>query len=143
MARDRSGPALRFQWLDVPATDATLSTEGHRNVSDGYLLDASSIDEYLDAYLPDRPTQSREPYCSPLLADDLSGLPPARIITCGFDKLRGDGEAYAARLAEAGVAAEHVRLDGHVHPSFAFTRLVPSAAANERESIAALAAALA
>ena len=143
MARDRNGPALRFQWLDVPSVDSTLSTEGHRNVPDGYLLDAASIDEYLDAYLTDRPTQAREPYCSPLLADDLSGLPPARIVTCEFDKLRGDGEAYAARLGEAGVPVTHVRLAGHVHPSFAFTRIVPSAAANERESIAALAAALA
>ena len=62
-------------------------------------------------------------------------------MTCGFDKLRGDGEAYAKRLADAGIAATHVRLDGHVHPSFALTRRIPSAAANERESIAALAAA--
>jgi acetyl esterase len=141
MARDRGGPSLAFQWLDVPALDATLSTEGHRNVPDGHLLDAAAIDDYLDSYLPDRATQVREPYCSPLLADDLAGLPPAHVVTCGFDKLRGDGEAYAARLIEAGVAATHVRLAGHVHPSFAFTRLVPSSAVNQRESIAALAAA--
>jgi acetyl esterase len=141
MSRDRNGPPLVFQWLDVPALDATLSTEGHRNVPDGNLLDEASIEEYLDLYLPDRPTQVTEPYCSPLLADDLTGLPPAHIVTMEFDKLRGDGEAYAKRLADAGIATTHVRLAGHVHASFALTRRIPSAAANERESIAALAAA--
>lgn len=142
MARDRGGPRLCHQWLDVPATDLTLSQEGHRNVADGYLLDAATIDDYLAHYLRD-PSQATEPYASPLLADDLSGLPPAWIMTAGYDRLRGDGEAYAAALEAAGVAARHVRLAGHVHPSFAFTRLVPSAAAYERDAIAALAAAFA
>jgi acetyl esterase len=142
MTRDRGGPPLVFQWLDVPALDATLATEGHRNVPDGNLLDAVAIEEYLDAYLPDRAAQVTEPYVSPLLADDLSGLPPAHIVTCGHDKLRGDGEAYAKRLADAGIAATHVRLAGHAHPTFALTKRIASAAANERESIAALAAAL-
>lgn len=138
MARDRGGPAICHQWLDVPALDATLSQAGHREVPDGYLLDAAAIDDYLDHYLAD-PDQAREPYCSPLLADDLGGLPTAWIMTAEFDKLRGDGEAYAVALRQAGVAAHHVRLAGHVHPSFAFTRIVPSAATYERDAIAALA----
>lgn len=140
MSRDRNGPAICHQWLDVPATDATLAQSGHREVPDGYLLDAAAIDDFLDHYLAD-PSQATEPYCSPLLAADHSNLPPAWIMTCEFDRLRGDGEAYAAALQAAGVSATHVRLAGHVHPSFAFTRIVPSAAAYEREAIAALAAA--
>jgi acetyl esterase len=142
MARDRGGPAICHQWLDVPALDATLSTPGHREVPDGYLLDAASIDEYTDLYVPDH-DRRREPYCSPLLATDHSGLPPAWIMTCEFDKLRGDGEGYAAALREAGVPVTHTRLAGHVHPSVAFTRIVASAAAYERDAIAALAAAFA
>lgn len=137
IARDRGGPAICHQWLDVPALDSTLSQSGHREVPDGYLLDAAAIDDFLDHYLAD-PAQAREPYCSPLLVRDLSGLPPAWIMTAEFDKLRGDGEAYAKALSAAGVTAHHVRLEGHVHSSFAFTRLVPSAA-YEREAITALA----
>jgi acetyl esterase len=137
MARDRGGPAICHQWLDVPAVDSTLSQSGHREVPDGYMLDAAGIDDYLDHYLAD-PAQVTEAYCSPLLADDLTCLPPAWIMTCEFDKLRGDGEAYAAALIAAGGTAQHTRLAGHVHPSFAFTRLVPSARAYEEQAIAAL-----
>jgi len=140
MSRDRHGPRICHQWLDVPATDATLAQSGHREVADGYLLDGAVIDDFLAHYLAD-PAQALEPYCSPLLAADHRDLPPAWIMTCEFDRLRGDGEAYAAALNAAGVPATHIRLAGHVHPSFAFTRLVPSAAAYERDATAALAAA--
>jgi acetyl esterase len=142
MARDRDGPSVCHQWLDVPATDLTCSQSGFRDVPDGYGLDRAAVDDYLSHYLPD-PTMATEPYCSPLLAGDLSGLPPAWIMTAEFDKLRGDGEAYAAALNTAGVEAHHVRLAGHVHASFSFTRILPSARAYQRDAIAALAAAFA
>jgi len=142
MARDRGGPRLCHQWLDVPATDLTLAQSGHRDVPDGYLLDGAAIDDFLAHYLAD-PAQATEPYCSPLLADDLTGLPPAWIMTAEFDKLRGDGEAYAAALEVAGVPARHVRLAGHIHASFALTRLTESARNYERDAIAALADAFA
>ena len=77
----------------------------------------------------------------PLHADDLSSLPPAWITTCGADPLRDDGRAYADRLREAGVAVQHRHLAGHVHPSFAFTRIA-SAATHERDAITALRTAL-
>ena len=137
MARDRTGPSLCHQWLDVPATDCTLSQSGHREVADGYLLDAAVIDEFLDAYVPD-PARRTEPYCSPLLATSHAGLPPAWIMTAEYDRLRGDGEAYASVLRRDGVGATHVRLDGHIHASFSFTRLLPSSRAYERDAIAAL-----
>lgn len=137
MARDRHGPVLCHQWLDVPATDATLAQSGHREVPDGYLLDRAAIEEYLACYLPD-PAQATEPYCSPLLAASHRGLPSAWIMTAELDKLRGDGEAYTHTLRAAGVGATHVRLAGHIHPSFAFTRLLPSSRAYERDAIAAL-----
>lgn len=140
MTRDRSGPEIMYQWLDVPATDCTKSQEGHRNVADGYLLDAEAIDEFLDLYFAD-PADHTNPLASPLFAEDLSGLPPAWIMTAEYDKLRGDGVAYAEALTAAGVEAKHIRLAGHVHPSFAFTRIIPTAATYEDQAIAALAAA--
>ena len=63
-------------------------------------------------------------------------------MSTGYNKLRDDGVAYADALAEAGVPVEHEVLEGHVHPSFAFTRLVPSARAYEQRAIGALGAAL-
>ena len=142
MARDRSGPSIVHQWLDVPATDLTLSQPSFRDVPDGYLLDRASIDEYLACYLTD-PAQATEPYASPLLAADHHGLPPAWIMSAEYDKLRDDGRVYAEALEAAGVPVTYRLLTGHVHPSFAFTRLIPSAAAYERDAIAALAAAFA
>lgn len=138
MARDRSGPAICHQWLDVPATDLTLAQPSIRLVPDGLLLDRDDIDRYLAHYLAD-PSQATDPYASPLLAPDLAGLPPAWVMSAEFDKLRDDGAAYATALEAAGVATKYRLLEGHVHPSFAFTRVVPSAAAYEQDAIAALA----
>ncbi len=138
MARDRTGPGICHQWLDVPATDLTLAQEGHRTVPDGYLLDAADIDEYLGLYLPD-PAMATDPRCSPLLADDLRGLPPAWIMSAGYDRLRGDAQAYTEALEAAGAEVRHTRLAGHIHTTFAFTRLLPSARAYEARAVAALA----
>ena len=137
MARDRGGPTICHQWLDVPATDATLSQSGYRDVPDGYLLDAATIGEFLASYLAD-PAQATDPYCSPLLAASHANLPPAWVMTAEYDHLRGDGEAYVTALRGDGVEATHVRLAGHIHPSFAFTRLLASARAYECDAIAAL-----
>lgn len=142
MARDRGGPAIRHQWLDVPAVDLTLSQPSIHEVPDGHLLDLAAIHEYLDAYLMGDRSKATEPYASPLHAEDLSGLPPAWIMSAEYDKLRDDGVAYAAALEAAGVPVEMQILAGHVHPSFAFTRLLPSSKAYERQAIAALATAL-
>lgn len=137
MARDRNGPGICHQWLDVPATDLTLSQPSFQSVPDGHLLDRSTIDAYLDCYLDD-PAQAREPYASPLHAIDHSGLPPAWIMGVEYDKLRDDSTAYAEALRSAGVEVEHQILPGHVHPSFAFTRILASAAANEQHAVGAL-----
>ena len=136
MSRDRGGPALCYQWLDVPATDLTMTQPSVTSTPPGYLLDHDAMVEYRDAYLLDAADQTA-PYASPFHAPDLTGLPPAWILTCGADPLRDDGRVYAARLREAGVAVVEEHLAGHVHPSFAFTRLA-SAAAYERRAVAAL-----
>ncbi len=141
IARDRSGPAICHQWLDVPATDSRMVQPSIHEVPDGYLLDLDVIVAFRAAYLPTEDLYTH-PYASPLLADSHDGLPPAWIMSTEFDKLRSDGEAYAKALADAGVPVEFEVLPGHVHPSFAFTRLLPSAKDYQHRAIAALARAL-
>jgi acetyl esterase len=141
MARDRSGPGICHQWLDVPATDLTMSQPSIRSVPDGHLLDMAGIVEFRAAYLPEADRWT-EPYASPLHASSHEGLPPAWIMSAELDKLRDDGVAYARALEAAGVPVHFEVLEGHVHPSFAFTRLLPSAKAYEERAIAALARAL-
>jgi acetyl esterase/lipase len=137
MARDRNGPSIAFQMLDVPATDFTLSHPSITDIGEGYLLTRRDIELYREAYLGDL-ERATEPYASPLLAPDLSGLPPAQVMTAEYDPLRDEGAAYAERLREAGVDVEHVRLAGHIHPSFSFTQILPSARDYHRRCVTAL-----
>jgi acetyl esterase len=137
MARDRGGPPLVLQVLEIPVTDLTMSQPSVEENGEGYLLTRTAMTQYRDYYLAD-PGDAKEPYASPLLAPDLSGLPPAVVMTAEFDPLRDEGEAYAARLAEAGVPVIQRRWDGHIHGSSAMTALVPSAREWRAAEIAAI-----
>jgi acetyl esterase len=137
MIRDRSGPPVVLQVLDIPVTDLTLSCASIVENGEGYLLTRDAIEQYVELYLDD-PGDAKHPYASPLLADDLSGLPPAVVMTAELDPLRDEGEAYAARLGDAGVSVRHKRWLGHVHGSSSMTALVPSARDWRDEVIQAL-----
>ncbi len=140
MARDRNGPRLALQMLEIPATDLTMSQPSIRTFGQGYALTFDAMQDYMQAYL-ETPERATEPYASPLLAPDLTGLPPAWVMTCEFDPLRDEGEAYATRLEEAGVPVQFQQLAGHIHGSFAFNRLTASAADYLGEAASALRAA--
>jgi len=142
MARDRGGPTLRFQLLIYPVTDADFSRPSYRENAEGYLLEAAAMTWFWDHYVPDRALR-REAYCAPLQAKDLAGLPPALVITAEFDPLRDEGEAYAARLQEAGVPTRHQRYDGMIHGFFAMGTLVEGARKAMAEAADALQEALA
>jgi acetyl esterase/lipase len=114
MARERGGPPLRFQLLVYPVTHHSFDTPSYRECADGYLLTRASMVYFWDHYLRS-PEDGRQPYASPLLAADLSGLPPALVITAEYDVLRDEGEAYAARLREAGVSVALTRHPGVIH----------------------------
>jgi acetyl esterase len=113
---DERLPDVAFQLLLYPVTDVTTKTGSYARFSSGYLLTESGMDWYISKYLPD-PARRAEPQASPLHAPQLAGLPPAYVATCIPDVLRDEGEAYAARLREAGVAVATQRHD-QIHGFF-------------------------
>ncbi|HEY3529219.1 MAG TPA: alpha/beta hydrolase [Nocardioides sp.] len=110
----REGLALAFQLLVYPGTDATHDRESKRLFGSGFYLTREFMDDSLDRYVPD-PAMRADPRVSPLLADVPAGLAPAYVATAGFDPLRDEGEAYARKLAEAGVEVELRRFPDQIH----------------------------
>ena len=122
-ARDGGGPALTYQLLIYPVTDLTSDTDSKRRFSKGFLLD--SMPFYIASYLG--AGDGRDPHASPMLAEDLSGLPPALVLTAGHDPLRDEGDAYATRLAAAGVPVEHLCRQDMIHGFISLRGLLPEA----------------
>ena len=125
--RDADLPGPRHQMLYYPATAPRSETESHRLFGDGYFLEAATLDFFRTSYVGLDPVD--DPLASPLLTPDLKGLPDAQVITAGFDPLRDEGRAYAARLAEAGVPTLDV-LEGRLIHGFVamdFSRLAREA----------------
>jgi acetyl esterase len=140
-ARDAGGPNIAFQLLVYPATDMTRSLPSHTENGTGYLLDSDAMSWFLDNYLAD--ADRRHPDASPLFADDLSGLPPAFVLTAEFDPLRDEGEAYAERLRTAGVPVTTSRYDGMIHGFYGLDSIFDAAKKATAETVVALRDALA
>jgi acetyl esterase len=126
MARDRGGPELRHQLLVYPVANHAFDTPSYEQNASGYLLSRAMMRWFWNHYLA-RPEDGAQAYASPLRAPSLAGLPPAHVITAGFDPLRDEGEALAARLAREGVPTTHVRYDGMIHGFFSMTGLIDEA----------------
>ena len=105
---------LAFQLLIYPATDLTRSLPSHALFPNSFFLSKAAGDWYLGHYLPDGAVAT-DPHASPLLARDLSRLPPALVMTAGFDPLRDEGRGYAEKMRAAGVEVEHVCSEGSMH----------------------------
>ena len=116
MAKDRNGPKIALQVLMVPATDASVDTASYHEFASGFFLARAFMKFGWDIYVPAKRTRDM-PYVSPLRAslDQLRGLPPALVITAQFDPLRDEGEAYAAKLKQAGVPVVATRYNGTIH----------------------------
>ncbi|USK35785.1 alpha/beta hydrolase [Bacillus sp. F19] len=117
MARDRKGPAITAQVLIYPATNLEFNSESHQTFAKGFGLDREQLIWFRDHYLRNEEDRFNE-YASPLVAEELSGLPPAIVITAENDVLRDEGRAYAERLKKFGVQVEYACEPGMVHGYF-------------------------
>lgn len=138
LAKQRGGPRFVEQVLFYPVTDANFDTASYREFADFYLGREGMI-WFWDQYLPD-PAQRSDPMASPLQAslDQLKGLPPALIITDEADVLRDEGEAYAAKLRQAGVPVTEVRYQGMIHDFVMLDALADTNAARAATTQAAV-----
>ena len=136
MARDRRGPEICFQLLIYPVTDADFDTGSYLDNAEGYFLTRAGMMWFWDHYVPD-PQDRANPYCAPIRAADLSGLPPAFVLSAEFDPLRDEGEAYGRALAAAGVSVSAQRYDGMLHGFFATPGMTVAETA-QRDAVAAL-----
>ena len=116
LAKARGGPAIRYQALLYPVTDATFDTGSYQRFAEGPWLTRAAMQWFWDAYLPDVARRA-ESTAAPLRAsvEQLRGLPPALVITDEADVLRDEGEAYGRKLRQAGVDVTTVRYEGVFH----------------------------
>ncbi|MCJ0762427.1 alpha/beta hydrolase [Variovorax terrae] len=142
-ARDLQGPPLRFQLLIYPATDMRRSAASHQALGQGYLLTSDTMRYFHDHYIDD-PAHDLDWRASPLLHGNLGGLPPAFVITAGYDPLRDEGLQYAQRLSAAGGRAAQVCFERQIHGFIVMGRLIDEAnvavqlcAAQLRQALAA------
>ncbi|MFK7894380.1 MAG: alpha/beta hydrolase [Myxococcota bacterium] len=126
MARDQDGPSIHHQLLVYPVTDSRLETPSYEENGSGYFLSKEMMRWFWHHYLENE-SDGANPLASPLRAEDLSGLPPATVITAEFDPLRDEGKALATRLQEANVTTQYTNYPGVFHGFFAMTEQIPRA----------------
>jgi acetyl esterase len=125
-ARDGNGPAISGQVLIYPATDFAMKHPSHREPETSIILTHSVMRWFRDHYLNDA-SDIENWRASPARAKTLAGLPPAYVITAGADPLRDEGEEYARRLTDAGVAVTYQTFPGQFHGFFTMGKLLDQA----------------
>jgi acetyl esterase len=126
-ARAAGGPQIHTQVLIYPVTDADLDNETYSDPANQLMLNRDGMIWFWDHYAPD-PADRLRPDASPIRAADLSGLAPAIVLTAEHDVLRQEGEAYAVRLADAGVPVTRRRFGGQMHGFFTMVNILPGSA---------------
>jgi len=134
LARDAGGPAIAGQVLVTPVTDSDLTRPSYVENGERYILTTALMRWFWDHYAD--PNDRSNPKAAPLRRADLSGLPPALVVTCEFDPLRDEGTAYADAMASAGVPVEHLPCRGQIHTSVTAVDVILSAA-RAREAVGA------
>jgi acetyl esterase len=137
MCRDRSGPSLAHQLLVYPVTDNCFDTPSYKANGSGYFLTENTMRWFWHHYL-EKESDGDDFLASPLRATDLSGLPPATVLTAEYDPLRDEGRAYAARLEDAGVPTIYTDYPGVFHGFFGMAGMIPRARQAVDESCALL-----
>lgn len=142
-ARDAGDLPVAFQLLIYPATDMRRTAPSHQSNGEGYLLTKETITYFHDHYIDDA-KHDLDWRASPLLHPDLSGLPPAFVLTAGYDPLRDEGLQYAQALSEAGNRASLVCFDRQIHGFITMGKVIDEAstavslcAAQVRQALAA------
>jgi len=126
-SRDEDGPAIALQVMVYPVTDlSSFDTPSYREFGEDHYLTRSEMEWFRGHYLRNM-EDARDPHASPLLALDLSELPPALIITAECDPLRDEGQAYAKRLEYDGVPVAYTCYAGMIHPFFSLSGAIPQA----------------
>jgi acetyl esterase len=115
LARDLGGPSFAFQLLIYPAVGSRGYSASMAEFATGYLFERAELDWVLTQYL-NEPSEGRDPRVAPILASDFSDLPPAFMITAGYEIMRDDAEHYAELLDLAGVPVEVHRYESTIHP---------------------------
>lgn len=123
---DEDAPPLACQLLIYPATDQRCNQPSHRTNAQGYLLTSDTIRWFHDHYLPDAKLDL-DWRASPLLNENLAHLPPALVLTAGYDPLHDEGLAYAQRLSEAGVHASCIDFERQIHGFITMGRVIDEA----------------
>ncbi|WP_413812504.1 alpha/beta hydrolase [Streptomyces sp. OE57] len=138
MAKERGGIPLAQQVLFYPVTDASFDTGSYHQFAEGYFLRRDGMQWFWDQYTTDE-AERAQITASPLRAttEQLAGLPPALVITGEADVLRDEGEAYANKLREAGVAVTAVRFQGIIHDFVMLNALRETHAAEAAITLAA------
>ncbi|MEG0383201.1 MAG: alpha/beta hydrolase [Solibacillus sp.] len=116
-ARDEQGPTFVSQILIYPVTDVSFSTNSYKENGEGYFLTQDSMEWFARHYI-NTEEDKLNPYVAPLLMKNLSNLPPALVITAGYDPLHDEGVAYANRLQEAGIQVDYTCYEGMIHGFF-------------------------
>jgi acetyl esterase len=126
IAERDAGSSLSYQLLIYPATDMRAIAPSHRANGQGYLLTADTIAYFRRHYIPHEQhwTDWR---VSPLLAKDHRALPPALVITAGFDPLRDEGRQYADALSAAGNRVQYICFERQIHGFFTMSRIIDEA----------------
>ncbi|MBN2320965.1 MAG: alpha/beta hydrolase [Acidobacteria bacterium] len=123
IARDRGEPAIKFQLLIYPATDAACNTPSYSENAEDYFLTKAAMQWFWNHYLRNE-TDRSHPHASPLRATNLAGLPRALVITAEFDPLRDEGEQYAERMRAAGTPVQLIRYDGMIHGFYTMSGMI-------------------
>jgi cation diffusion facilitator CzcD-associated flavoprotein CzcO/acetyl esterase/lipase len=134
-ARDRGGPEIAGQLLICPVTDGDFSRPSYSENAEGYFLTRSLMAWFWDNYCP--ASHRADPRAAPLHGK-LAGLPPAHVVTCEFDPLRDEGQAYAEAMAAAGVPVRELRARGQFHMSPAMVDVVVTSAPMREDMARAL-----
>ncbi len=141
MART-SGPGLRFQLLVYPVTDYEFTSSSMEQNAEGYYLTRDMMRWFFDRYL-NGPDEADDPRVSPLRNPDLTGLPPAFVLTMEYDPLRDQGVAYGDAMRNAGNHVESITYPGLFHGCFGMDGMIDAAKVPFADAVAAVRSAVA